>query len=632
MRYIFSLALLLCTLGMTIQAQSRKAEKHYAKARQAVAQKDFSEAMEQVNKALEDDGQFLEALLFKADLLKRAGADAEALPLYERAIALNPPYYVNLFYAQTLFNTGRYAESIPYFEQYIASPQAPGKYVENAEDYIASARFAAKAVASPKDFNPQNLGPKVNSRDMEYFPSISADGNTLVYTHRSLEGDDQDEDFWQSRRDSLQQDWTKGQPLQGFLNTPLNEGAQSITSDGKIIYFAACERQEGYGSCDIFASVYRGKGIWSKPINLGPGVNSGMWESQPSISSDGKTLYFTRGKSSKSKNIDLYYSTIDEAGHFSKARPLEGKINTSRQEVSPFIHFDNQHLYFASNGHPGMGDLDFFVSTRNADGSWGEPQNLGYPINTPAQEFSLIVAPDGKTGYFASDAIAGGYGLLDLYQFQLPEESRAVEIAYVKGKVINRETREPISARIEFTDLTSQQQVLNEQSDRGGNYFSVLPANSDYALSIEKAGFLFYSKNFSLSDNPLEKAFVLNVELVPIAVGKKVKLDNVFFDFDSYKLDEMSFAELATVKRFLEENPNVKVSIEGHTDNEGSPSYNRQLSTNRAKAVYEYLATQGIKRDRMKYEGFGADQPVAGNDTEAGRALNRRTELRITAN
>jgi len=624
----YFVVVLLC-LGTILQAQNRSAEKHFRKAREAVAEKDYSKAMEQINKALEDDADFLEAILFKADLLKQAGVHHEAVPLYQKALRLNAPYYVHLFYGQTLFKTQQYQQAAEQFKLYLQSGRAPSRYAKDAQTMLESAEFAAKAVKDPKDYDPQNLGPAVNSRDMEYFPSISADGKSLVFTHRALEGSDQDEDFWVSRRPTDTSDWGKGKPLQGRLNTELNEGAQSLSSDGKLIYFAACERQEGFGSCDIYASVEIEEGIWSKPMNLGPAVNTGAWESQPSISSDGRTLFFTRGRGSTARNIDIYYSKLGANGRFSKARKLPGPINTEWQEVSPFIHFDNQHLYFSSNGHPGMGDLDFYVSEKQADGSWGEPQNLGYPINTIGQEFSLIVAPDGKTGYFSSDAMEGGYGLLDLYQFDLPKEARAQQIAYIKGKIINQKTREPISAVIEFIDLNTQKTVLQERSDKQGKYFSVLSANTDYALSIQKPGFLFYSKNFSLSKNTSEKAYELNVELIPIEVGKKVKLENVFFAFDSYELDEKSFAELNTVKQFLEENPSVEISIEGHTDDEGSASYNKQLSRNRAKAVYQYLIEEGIAEARLKFEGYGAEQPIAENDTEEGRALNRRTEIKI---
>lgn len=609
--------------------QSKKAVKLFTHAQQDVTNNDFDEAMRKLNKALKDSPDYMQAILLAANIQTRLGNKEKSLDYYERAMQYKPPYYVNLFYGKALFENGKYAEAEGAFKAYQASPRANPKYTAEIDGLLRSCRFAIKATETPRPYEPVNLGPMVNSNQMEYFPSISADGNTLVFTHRNLEGNKRDEDFWVSVKNS-EGEWGKGKPVQGRLNTVLNEGAQSITSDGGIIYFAGCERRDGYGSCDIYASFYEGNGNWSKPYNLGDSVNSRVWDSQPSISSDGKTLYFVRGRSGTSKNIDIYYSELKTNGSWSKARPIKGKVNSLGQDVSPFIHFDNQTLYFSSNGHPGMGDLDFFVSKREPDGSWGKPKNLGYPINNTGIEFSLIVAPDGKTGFFASDAL-GGEGLTDLYQFELPEETQAIEIAYIKGKVTNKSTGQPISAQLDFSDLKTGEDLINERSGKNGLYFSVLPSNSDYALNIQKKGFLFYSKNFSLETQAKERAFELNVELIPITIGEKVKLENVFFGFDSYELDRKSFIELDKVVQFMNENPKVKVGIEGHTDNEGSAAYNRNLSDNRAKSVYKYLQEKGIDPSRLSAKGYGASSPIADNSTEEGRQLNRRTELIITA-
>ncbi len=622
--------LLLFTAGAA-HAQSKKAVKYFNKAREEVRDNNFNGALSNLDKALADSPDYLDALLFKADLLKRAGQPEKTIPLYERALSAGAPFYVYLFFGQALFEAKEYERAVEALTMYTESPKASRKYLEQAEELIANSEFAIKATANAKPYNPVNLGNKVNSREMEYFPSISADGLTLVFTHRDPDADQGDEDFWFSTRDSVNGPWKKARPVEGQLNTRLNEGAQSLSASGNLIIFAACERPEGMGSCDIYASFLQGDNTFSKPMNLGPNINSAMWESQPSISSDGRTLYFVRGAGSTARNIDIMYSTLSERGQWSEAKKLEGPINTSGQDVSPFIHFDNQSLYFASNGHPGMGELDFFVSRKQPDGSWGEPQNLGYPINTAGAEFSLIVSPDGKTGFFASDNIEGGFGRLDLYSFELPEESRALEIAYITGKVTNKKTKEPIAAEIQFSDLDKNMVVLTDNSGRDGTYFSVLPGNSDYGLSIQKKGFLFYSKNFSLSTESAERAFVLNVELIPIEVGESVKLENIFFGFDSYTLEDRSFAELNTIIHFLQENPTVKISIEGHTDNEGSSAYNKSLSENRAKSVYTYLAEKGIDKTRLSYKGFGDSQPVSTNDTEEGRALNRRTEVKITS-
>ena len=626
------LIILLLSLGFTaLQAQSRKAEKLFNKARQELAAEETQQALSLLDKAIDDSPQYIDALLLKAQILRKLNRDQESLPLYRQALDNGAPYYVLLFYGQTLYMTGKYEESLAPLKAYVNHPQARPKYIKDAKGLIRSAEFAAQAVSEPVTYDPRNLGPQVNTEHMEYFPSISADGNTLVYTFRRMEGESTDEDFWFTRKDPETGDWGRSQPLRGFLNTRLNEGAQSITSDGQTLYFAACDRPGGEGSCDIYVSYYQGGGNWSRPVNLGGGINSALWESQPSISADGKTLYFVRGKHSFDKNIDIFYSEKDQYGRWQPAKRIPGKVNTEKQESSPFIHFDNQSLYFSSNGHPGMGDMDFFVSRRQEDNTWGEPENLGYPINSVGQEFSLVVAPDGKTGFFSSDNLADGQGLLDLYSFELPEESRAAEIAYVKGRVVNKANGAPISTTIAFTDLESGRIIEKEESGNNGLFFTVLPGNSDYALNIEKKGFLFYSKNFSLSNESSERAYELEVQLIPIATGERVELENVFFDFDSYELDKKSNIELNSVFEFLADNPSVKISIEGHTDNEGETSYNQKLSEQRARAVYNYLTDKGVDASRLDYEGLGDSQPIASNETEAGRARNRRTEIRITA-
>ena len=619
--------LLLFSAGLS--AQSKKAIKKFQEARQLVQQQRFADALGELDEAIEEDPSYVEALIFAGDLSQRVNGAEASLVYYEKAIAAHAPYYVDFFYGQALFDATQYEKAQQVLTRYAQHPKASSKYLTEVNRLIESCDFAMEAKKDVKEYDPVNLGEKVNTDQMEYFPSISANGKVLVFTHRNLEGDKIDEDFWVTTRDSDTSEWKQATPLRGKLNTILNEGAQSVTSSGNVIFFAACEREGGFGSCDIYASFLQKDGSWSEAVNLGPAINTPMWESQPSISSDGKTLYFVRGRTGTSKNIDIYYATLDGQGRFSKAKRLEGKVNTLKQEQSPFIHFDNQSLYFSSKGHPGMGGQDFYVSRKQPDGSWGEPQNLGYPINTPKEEFSLIVAPDGKTGYFSSDGLPGNLGSVDLYSFTLPQESQAMQIAYIEGEVVNQKTKEKLNANLIFSRLDSNTVALEENTGKDGYYFTVLPSGRDYALTIKKPGFLFYSKNFSLSQQNAEKAYRLDVELIPIEANKRVKLENVFFAYDSYEILPTSYPELDQIVTFLNDNETVKVRLEGHTDNQGGDAYNKTLSLNRAKAVITYLATKGIDENRMDAAGYGAEKPIATNDTEEGRALNRRTELLI---
>lgn len=627
--FIFSILIL---ITVSVSGQSKKAFKYYNQAREKMAIGEVDEAYEKASKALEESPEYIEARMLSAQLLIEQGERQQAIQLYEGGLKYNPPYYFYYIYGTALYEAGEYQKSMDVLNKYKLEPNASSKYLSITEDMLANAAFALQAIKSPKPFAPQNMGAEINTKQLDYFPSISANGKTMVFTHRSLEGNKQDEDFWVSEREADSVSWSKSKALTGYLNTSYNEGAQSISANGKIIFFASCDRPEGKGSCDIFASFYKGNGIWGAPINLGDSINTRFWESQPSISSDGKTLYFVRGGSSIAKNIDIYTSTLKSDGRWSLARPIEGPINTPVQESSPFIHYDDEHLYFSSNGHPGMGDQDFFVSKRLPDGSWGAPKNLGYPINTSGEEFGLIVDPNGRTAYYSSDKGDINYGLVDLYTFQLPLDARSEAIAYIEGTVTDIKTTAPLEAEINFVQLDSSVKKYSDKSNRVGYYSSVLPANVDYALSIQKPGYLFYSKNFSLTTTAKERVFTLNVKLTPIEVGGKIKLENVFFATNSYQLDDRSTTELNTVVDFLQKNPEVAILVEGHTDNEGNPAYNKTLSENRAKAVLKYITAKGIALARVTAKGFGDTLPVAPNTTEEGRSLNRRTEIKVLRN
>lgn len=625
---ILALILLMSSTGLS---QSNRAERKFQRAREAVRDNDYEDALKHLHKAIEDSPKYMEARLFLADLYQKMEKPDSAAAVYVRAEEYGLPYYAWYKYGKMLLATARYEKAEKVLQRYAQHPKARSRYAGEVQRWIKSAQFAQEAKKDPVPYDPENLGKAVNTDQMEYFPSISANGTMLVFTHRKMQGAQQelDEDFWYTRRDSVGAEWQEARRLPGKLNSPGNEGAQTITADGEVIFFAACKRPNGYGSCDIFASFRQPDDSWGKARNLGKAINSKLWESQPSISPDGQTLYFVRGKSSYDKELNIYYSRFTKNG-WTQARPVPGKVNTSGQETSPFIHFDDQHLYFSSNGHPGMGDLDFFVSTRQADGSWGDPHNLGYPINTPAQEFSLIVAPDGETGYFSSNALESTLGMLDLYSFELPEESRSEAIAYLKGRVVNKKNQEPLQAMISFINLQDSARQFVKSSTRQGKFYAVLPVEEEYALSIAKKGFLFYSRHFQLQEKNQEKAREMRVELIPIEKDQQVKLENVFFEFDSYKLQKRSYPELDKVVEFLEANPGVMARLEGHTDNQGNDSYNKTLSENRAKTVYQYLVDQGIDARRLGYRGYGADQPIASNETEKGRAQNRRTEMIIT--
>lgn len=587
----------------------------------------FQPAEELLQKVLQKEPKLPQVLELLADIKLYLEKEDEAIALYEKAIANEGKDYLWYKLAIASMDGGAYEKCLTAIATYESLPKARKESIEKLQRYKTSATFALEAIKNPVPFAPQNMGAQINTEHLEYLPSLSADGKTLIYTSRRLTGDQTDEDFFVSYKEDGA--WTKGARLQGYLNTELNEGAQCITADGKKLYFTACHREDGFGSCDIYESYYLGNGKWGKAKNLGSAINSPVWESQPSISPDGKDLYFVRGKDSFGGVKNIWVSHLRQDGTWTKAMPLPENINTQFEEEAPFMYFDNETLFFTSDGHPGFGRKDFFYTKKQPDGSWGTPVNLGYPINTHRNEFSLVIGPDGFTTIFASNRAEGSNGDLDLFWFEMPKEHRTVPVAWVKGTIRDAKTKKPQMADIELYDLSSGALFTALKSGEIGDYFAVLPVNRDYALNIAKEGYLFFSENFSLADSSAGGEYLLDVSLQPIEKGATIALRNIFFDTDKFDLKETSQVELDQIVKFLTANSNLRVRFEGHTDNMGNPTYNKTLSEKRAQAVRNYLVDKGIAAKRMEAQGFGETQPVADNETEEGRAMNRRTEMRI---
>lgn len=628
LRFILLLSTLLL-FSSHVSGQSRKARKYFRDAQELVRQGNYPEVKRNLRKAIKESPEYVEAYVFLGDLYLLEEDFENSGAQYKEALNQGGADFIYYKLGISEFNLGEYEKARLSFEKYKNYPRATPSLVVEVNRYLTNCDFASKAIRNPVPFDPVAL--PVNTDAMEYFPSISGDGKTLVYTSRDPEGRKRDEDFYVSfKTDS---GWTTGSRLEGRLNSNLNEGAQSLSADGNFLFFAGCERFDGYGSCDIYFSYKQGNGQWSEPRNLGDSINSRAWESQPSISADGQTLYFTRGKSGRSKNTNIMVSTFSPKGYWTKAQALSDRINNQYIQESPFIHFDNHSLYFVSNGHPGMGGKDIYVSRKKTDGSWTTPKNLGYPINTYRDEFSLIIGPDGKTGFYASDISPdkGKVKYYDLYTFTLEGDNRATPIAWIEGMVKDKDDEKSISTEIEIFNLTNNNLQTTIRSAKNG-YFSVaLPANSDYSLDVNHKGYLIYSKNFSLSTTTEIDPQKLDVLLEKIKVDEQFVLSNILFETNKYNLLEPSKNELNTLVRFLKENPTIKIEIQGHTDNIGTPISNLELSKSRAKSVLTYLVKNGISKDRLTSIGFGEKLPMASNDTEEGRRQNRRTEIKILA-
>lgn len=642
--FVFLLSIsLMAQAPVKYVSPSKKAAKFYESGKLYYESGNDELAIADLQKALKEDPNYIDVYIILGYIYSDKGKNAEAITNFNKVLELDPINYqvLNFTLGRLNFFIGNYEEAKKAYDKYLKYPRANPENINIAKRDMASCDFALKAMKNPVPFNPKNLGEGVNTEMDEYFPCVTADGQTILFTR--LINDDQvrggkQEDFYISKKENGV--WQKAVNLGAPINTKNNEGAPTISPDGQQIIFVACQGIEGYGvgrkgfgSCDLFWSRKKGNN-WSTPVNLMEPINSRNWETQPSISADGKTLYFIRGIVTREgiKDQDIYTSTKNDDGTWSVPVKLSNKINTPGREESVFIHPDGNTLYFSSDGHIGMGGLDIYLSKKDENGEWGTPVNLGYPINTHNDENSLLVSADGKLAYFASDR-QGGFGGLDLYSFELPEHLRPDLVSYMKGKVFDSETKSPLEANFQLIDLASSKIVVEALSNPGNGEFLVcLPANKNYALNVSKNGYLFYSENFSLKEGgtnlqPVKK----DVPLSPIKEGEKVVLKNVFFETAKYDLKEESKIELDKLVAFLQKNPSIKIEISGHTDNQGDKKSNLILSDNRSKSVSNYLISKGIAADRLSAKGYGDTMPIADNNTPEGRSLNRRTEFKIIA-
>ncbi|MFO7940681.1 MAG: OmpA family protein [Bacteroidales bacterium] len=661
MHYVRKVFLLLGILltGSILFAQnyttdSKRAIRFYEDALRNFQRMQYQEAEDDMLRAIKVEEDFIEAHLVLAEIYLTQKKTDQAIARYAQALEIDPDFFPpaysqlgDLYRLQEEFDKAMEA-----YETYLDKGRLSQGKISQVQQKMEQVEFAREAMANPVPFEPRSLGDSINSQYDEYWPSLTADESTLVITRlvpkdqkRAMpDGEgmsdaerrhlrvmtkrmNQQEDFYISHK--VDSTWSEAVNAGEPLNTPEhNEGAQAITVDGQWLYFTACSRDDGVGSCDI----YRAKNLgnqWGEVENLGKPLNSTTWDAHPSISPDGKYLYFSSARGGGKGGKDLWMARIKADGTFEKPVNMGDSINTRGEEMAPYIHPDNKTLYFTSSGWLGMGGLDLFKSTRDSNGKWSTPKNLGYPINTVNDEMGLIVNAKGNVAYYSTDREpANGK---DIYAFDLYQEARPQPVSYMKGRVYDKDTRRPLAARFELIDLATEDTIMIASSKpETGQFIVCIPTNRNYALNVDKQNYLFYSDNFQLKGvYEATKPFSKDIPLQKIRTGERIVLRNIFFETDAYQLKEESSVELQKVIAFLEKNPSLKVEISGHTDNVGSDTYNQELSENRALSVFNYLLDKGIAKNRLTYKGYGESDPIATNDTEEGRAKNRRTEMKI---
>ena len=615
--------------------ESKAAIRNYENGLHAYDSKDFEKATKELQQAISKDEKFVEAYILLASVYEDINQYEKAIEQYNKSFAVNERFFTNnyLRVAALEIKTAKYAEAKAHYEKFLSVQSGNATAQKRAEQGIASCNFAMAAIQKPVPFNPVNLGAGVNTTAPEYYATLTIDQNQIVFTRDIKDANSpwgHQEDFYGSSYVNNQ--WKLASNLGAPLNTLDNEGGPSLSADGRVLFFAACGRAEGKGSCDIYLAQRTPENSWTKAINPGAPINTGAWESQPSFSSDGKTLYFVRGTYDRSRKMqqDIFCSVFQTDRTWSEPKALSNKINTEDREESVFIHPDNQTLYFSSDGHIGMGGMDNYVSYKDTGGEWGTPVNLGYPINTSNDENSLIVSPDGKKAFFSSDR-EGGFGNLDLYSFDLYAEVRPLTVSYVKAHVTDASTNENLAANFEIIDVeTGKVMVSNTTDKKRGEFLAALPSGKNYMLNVNKETYLFYSDYFECKNSTdKQNAYLLEIKLSKPKAGERVVLKNIFFDINKSEVKKESTAELNKLIAFLKSNPASKIEISGHTDNTGDKKANQTLSENRAKAVYDYLITQSIATTRLSYKGYGDSKPIVSNDTSEGKAQNRRTEFVI---
>jgi outer membrane protein OmpA-like peptidoglycan-associated protein/tetratricopeptide (TPR) repeat protein len=611
---------------------NRKAIKLYEEAELLFKQRQFEGGIALLQKAIEKDSNFADAHLRLASAYKTMGKIPQSYYHLEKAIGLKPaskemgPIYITI--GEHYLSQGKY-DSAEVLLKKAVNYVTTGIPHENAHRSLDMIKFAKEAMKDPLTFTPQKMDNRVNKFYMQAYPVLTADQNFFIYSERPGDKYTDDEDIVISERKG--ESWGEPKSISPLINTDQNEGTSSISGDGKTLVFTSCNKKDGLGACDIYISYKTGE-EWSTPLNLGSKVNSAQWESEPSLSADGRTIYFSSDRKGGYGGEDIYYTTLANDGTWSTAKNIGKSINTRYREVAPFIHANGKTLFFSSTGHLGMGGFDIFYS-KLTDSSWSSPKNVGYPINDFKNNNSIFIAPDNRKAYYSVDESDGNkYTRAFLYSFDLPIElKRNIDNSTVAvGKVFDAVTRKELGAAVELVDLKTDRVVQSVKSDPiNGAYVIVLSEGAEYALYVYKEGYLFKSVFFDYKNEEELNTVALDVYLDPIKAGASVILNNLFFATNSFALESKSKTELKKISNFLKQNPNTKIELAGHTDNVGGHDANIALSEKRAKSVYDYLVTLGTAPSRLVFKGYGETKPIAGNTTEENKQKNRRIEFKI---
>ena len=609
------------------QSVSKKAQSLFNEGLKFQSYGEYEQAINLFKQSIKKAPKFLNAYDALANTYQKNNQLINSKNTYLKLLSLKSDHFFGLYELGNIyFDLENIDSSEFYYRRFLRMNSSNDKYAKNAQLNLRNINFSRDAFKNPVNVNPVNMGSSINSENQEYSPAFAIDEKTIYITKRmgNLSDNRPNEDLYFAELND--ESWDKVKDIGPPINTIENEGAFSISSDGNYIFFTSCSRNGGKGQCDIWLTSKKNN-RWDEPKNLQSPINTKYWESQPSISSDGRMLYFSSDRPGGYGGTDIWVSEFSNSG-WSAPKNLGPTVNTSKDEQFPFIHSDNRTLYFSSNGHPGLGKSDLYLTRKDVKLNWEIPINMGFPINSRGQDWNLVVARDGKTAYFSSDQLKG-FGGLDIYTFQLPEKLQAEKVSYLRGYVRDAITKQPLSANVELSPINGEPTTLTYAKPGTGMFLVPLKTNMKYALTIDKDGYLFYTEFYNMPAIQRDQPIELFIDLEKIELGNSVVLKNIFFDTDKSDIKDESKQELEKLIDFLSENNSIRIEISGHTDNVGDSKHNMVLSENRAKSVCDFLTNNGIEKSRLTYKGFGDTQPIKQNNTDENRAKNRRTEFKI---
>jgi outer membrane protein OmpA-like peptidoglycan-associated protein len=636
------LTLTACALALagSLSAQSKKAQEYYNEGRALYDDGKCPDAIKPFERALREEENYNHVLYYLGECYYFAGRHDDAIELYSRLDRTDPGYWAYYYYYWGRAHETRdeWDEAARLYEIFLQKYDSSATRIwfhHQVKSRLAYARQSPELRAAPPTMGaPMHLGGSANSDQVDFAPMTDPTGRVLYFTSQRKGGFDIDggsdekgwgEDIWRMYRTA--DGWSTPELLPEPINSKGHDGLAAFSGDGQTMVYTACGRDGGVGNCDLYVATLEGT-RWTQPRNLGNTVNSDKWDSQPSLSADGSAIYFVSDRPGGYGQTDVYVVRRNQFGDWAVPMNLGPIINTPFHEYSPVISPDGKTLYYASAGHPGLGNMDLFVTVFE-NGTWSIPRNLGAPLNSAGDDRYFTIGGSGEVGYFASDR-EGGLGGQDLYEIVIPEDMRPQPTVVVSGTVTNAETTEPLGAWVLVEDLQNGDLVATYKSNQAtGKYLVVLPAGRDYSVSATTEGFFFYSQRFTVGDDARYQEITRDIPLSPIAEGATVVLNNVFFETGSADLSPVSRVELGKVVDLLMQNPSVVIEVGGHTDNVGSEETNMRLSHNRALSVRQFLVSAGVPEARVQAKGYGETNPVASNETEEGRQANRRTEIII---